>query len=285
MRKLGLLMMPLMAVSLLASCGNKDPEPEPQPTDEHVVNEQEFNNACSFKDITYLQLNYYDGGEKLVVKEMSPKVYHYVSSSEEINSYSETYVGKNNDGTYDEYYRYSKTRLFSLRKNVGEDAFITPQSDDVNILSQIDKLGLSYNSFTYNKEIESYAASTTSGTINLTLKFNNKKVVSYAIKTNENENYSTEFIYSYEEKTPKLPDKTARWYDYEDWWNYCSNGVEYEQATEEDIKQGIEVKLTVNGVEHKVRLIDVDKDVDANGNTIHCTFNFLTYLVIVMVIH
>ena len=67
-----------MAVSLLASCGNKDPEPEPQPTDEHVVNEQEFNNACSFKDITYLQLNYYDMDSENVQSKKAKEVFKYL---------------------------------------------------------------------------------------------------------------------------------------------------------------------------------------------------------------
>ncbi|MCQ2792193.1 MAG: DUF6273 domain-containing protein [Bacilli bacterium] len=63
-----------------------------------------------------------------------------------------------------------------------------------------------------------------------------------------------------------------RWYTYEDWWNYCSNGNVDSEAAIDDV--GKIVPLTVNGQVHKVRLIDVDKDVDRNGNKIHTTFEF-----------
>lgn len=67
-------------------------------------------------------------------------------------------------------------------------------------------------------------------------------------------------------------ESTDPWYEREDWWNYCSNGIKGIQASKDDI--GKEVTLQVNGLEQKVRLIDIDKDVDSEGNKIHTTFEF-----------
>lgn len=64
-----------------------------------------------------------------------------------------------------------------------------------------------------------------------------------------------------------------RWYEYEDWWNYCSNGVKESEATIDDI--GKIVTLKVNNQLHKVRLIDIDCDRSSeNDATIHATFEF-----------
>ncbi|MCQ2795195.1 MAG: DUF6273 domain-containing protein [Bacilli bacterium] len=68
-----------------------------------------------------------------------------------------------------------------------------------------------------------------------------------------------------------------KWYEHEDWWKYCSNGVENVQAIEEDI--GKEVNLTVNNQIHKVRLIDIDHDTLSSGmGKAHCTFEFVNLL-------
>ncbi|MCQ2795293.1 MAG: DUF6273 domain-containing protein [Bacilli bacterium] len=64
-----------------------------------------------------------------------------------------------------------------------------------------------------------------------------------------------------------------RWCDFANWWDYCSNGVDGQQAVESDIN-GNEVYVKVNGLMHGVRLIGVDIDKDASGNTIHSTFDF-----------
>lgn len=72
---------------------------------------------------------------------------------------------------------------------------------------------------------------------------------------------------------------TKRWYDYEDWWNYCSNGEEKIQATIDDI--GKEVPITINNQVHMVRLIDVDRDEIDNDSEIavaHTTFEFSTVI-------
>lgn len=69
-----------------------------------------------------------------------------------------------------------------------------------------------------------------------------------------------------------------KWYEHDDWWNYCSNGKNGEQATADDI--GKIVNLTVNKQVHKVRLIDIDHDVlsDDTSKKAHCTFEFSNLL-------
>ncbi|MCQ2794834.1 MAG: DUF6273 domain-containing protein [Bacilli bacterium] len=71
----------------------------------------------------------------------------------------------------------------------------------------------------------------------------------------------------------ELEDANKRWYEYEDWWNYCSNGDSIIQATEDDI--GKEVEVEVNSLKHKVRLIGINHDdlTDGTGKA-HCTFDF-----------
>ena len=55
-----LFIMPLMAISLLASCGNNNPQ-----KDEYTVTEQEMKDAIGFKGVEYVQSNIkqidYDG--------------------------------------------------------------------------------------------------------------------------------------------------------------------------------------------------------------------------------
>lgn len=77
---------------------------------------------------------------------------------------------------------------------------------------------------------------------------------------------------------PPQPEPTTKaWYEHDDWWNYCSNGVEGEEATANDI--GREVNLTVNKQIHKIRLIDIDHDnLAASNNKAHCTFEFANLL-------
>lgn len=74
---------------------------------------------------------------------------------------------------------------------------------------------------------------------------------------------------------PEPPIVHNHWYEYTDWWNYCSDG-NVGEATKEDI--GRVVNLNVNNQFHKVRLIDVDKDVDSDDKTIHTTFEFVNLL-------
>lgn len=73
------------------------------------------------------------------------------------------------------------------------------------------------------------------------------------------------------------PEPTKKWYEYENWWNYCSNDNPISEATSEDI--GKEVNVTVYGIVHKVRLIDVDhiepKEKVAQA---HCTFEFINVI-------
>lgn len=65
-----------------------------------------------------------------------------------------------------------------------------------------------------------------------------------------------------------------RWFEYEDWWNHCSNGKDGEQATLDDV--GKEVKISLNNLNHLVKLIDCNHDKISGGNdeTAHCTFEF-----------
>lgn len=72
--------------------------------------------------------------------------------------------------------------------------------------------------------------------------------------------------------------KNKKWYEYNDWWNYCSSGKNGEQAMTDDI--GKEVNVTVNGQVHKVRLIGVEHDVLSDDTTkkAHCTFEFSNLL-------
>ena len=75
------------------------------------------------------------------------------------------------------------------------------------------------------------------------------------------------------EVTIDVPDATKKWYEYENWWNYCSNGNPVNEATSEEI--GKEVTVTIYDKVHKVRLIGVDhiepKEKVAQA---HCTFEF-----------
>jgi len=61
-----------------------------------------------------------------------------------------------------------------------------------------------------------------------------------------------------------------KWYLRRNWYEYTS------EASEEEL--GVECKIKVNGLDHKVRLIDVDKDVDENGNKVHTTWEFSNLL-------
>lgn len=70
------------------------------------------------------------------------------------------------------------------------------------------------------------------------------------------------------------PEPVKKWYKYDDWWNYCSNGIKGSQATKYDI--GREVEVDVNGIAHKVRLIGVDHPISIQRTEAeaHCTFEF-----------
>ncbi|MCQ2795395.1 MAG: DUF6273 domain-containing protein, partial [Bacilli bacterium] len=74
---------------------------------------------------------------------------------------------------------------------------------------------------------------------------------------------------------PQLTDKT-KWYEFSDWWNYCSpsEANDISAATEDDVGQIVGVK--VYDLMHKVRLIGIDHknaETDVNPEA-HCTFEF-----------
>ncbi len=63
------------------------------------------------------------------------------------------------------------------------------------------------------------------------------------------------------------------WYEFNDWWNYCSNGSNL-QAVTNDI--GEIVYFNIDGYYHKVRLVGIDHDELSNGNGMaHCTFDLI----------
>lgn len=69
-------------------------------------------------------------------------------------------------------------------------------------------------------------------------------------------------------------EKKTNWYEFSDWWNYCSDSKDgIITATKDDI--GIERLVKINGLMHKVRLIGLDHNNPLFSNlAAHCTFEF-----------
>ena len=125
------------------------------------------------------------------------------------------------------------------------------------------------------------------GLVSVTLKDGNDTDITGACEYSEKEDKKSagliinlEYLTSDIEVAVNLtdePEPTKKWYEYEDWWNYCSNGVEGEEATEDDISQEVEIEF--NDYTHKVHLIDIDHDMLADGvTTVHCTFEFVSFI-------
>ncbi|MCQ2794821.1 MAG: hypothetical protein MJ214_01255 [Bacilli bacterium] len=104
-----LFVMPLMAISLLASCGNNNPQ-----KDEYTVTEQEMKDAFAMKDVEYLQFSITQEGEGyeegLAIYEFTPTSYHH--SNEWSDMYTEILVLKDGDN-YSKYERHSKEEPFT----------------------------------------------------------------------------------------------------------------------------------------------------------------------------
>ncbi|MCQ2753097.1 MAG: hypothetical protein MJ206_02445 [Bacilli bacterium] len=77
----------------------------------------------------------------------------------------------------------------------------------------------------------------------------------------------------------EAPVSATKWYSYNDWYNYCSCGVVNVEADENDIGYD-NLKLNVNGQDHKIRLIGLDHDnlADKSAKKVHTTFQFANLL-------
>ncbi|MCQ2792506.1 MAG: hypothetical protein MJ208_03170 [Bacilli bacterium] len=215
MKKIKLLVAPLLSVAFLVSCGGGD-APTPS-VDIHIVSEQEFNDACSFKGVQYVQSNLIsedDNDTYTCLTELSPTVSHMINESTS-PSYYEIFTRKNNDDTYEKATREDKDEKKYDFENTYESEFITTESETVNVLKQLKHVGLSYKSFAYNDKEGTYSATFTPESsktpVTTTLKFENKILISDENKGAAGGNQSTTF--TYETKTPRYPKYTLTFYE------------------------------------------------------------------------
>ncbi|MCQ2792534.1 MAG: hypothetical protein MJ208_03310 [Bacilli bacterium] len=190
----------LLSLSLF-SCGNNNPEP--QPTDEYTVNEQEMKDAFAMKGVEYLQC--VDIAEGLQPRNetyaLTPTSYHFIQEREE--SYSETLVIKKGD----QYYQYEReSKDASLEPVTYEGYFITPA--DLGNLIFSNWKNSEYKDFYYSAEKKEYLSYTTKGSKVLIgkFKFCDKKIISHFFYDGVRDNPLTENIsFSYDKIEPPSP--------------------------------------------------------------------------------
>ncbi len=186
------------------------PKPEVDPT----LTKEEFDNAVSFKDVQYLQVDeayIIDPSmpSNFVSSEFSPTVSHYLISG---GFKDEGYTRKNptEPVTYDLCFREVAPENFTFWYDVDESYFGKPQTFTIGtygmtILEKIeDLLGAEYySSFSYVKGEGVYKAEATKGTI--TLKFEDKKLVGFNFDLVDEEYCDTTGTLTYLEETPDFP--------------------------------------------------------------------------------
>ncbi|MCQ2796464.1 MAG: leucine-rich repeat domain-containing protein [Bacilli bacterium] len=182
---------------------------EPTPSvDPYKVTVAEFNDACSFTGVQYVQASLSNSTESItLLQQLSPTVYHSVNEGSSF--YIENFV-KKEDGTYEKAARNDKEGNYSFEEATESD-FITPQSDQFSVMYKLNHAGLSYASFTYNDKEGVYTA-IDEGTgerakTTITLKFENKKLVSKKDVIEGGNAITETTVYKYETITPAYPER------------------------------------------------------------------------------
>lgn len=210
MKRLSFIIMPMLALTLLASCGAND----------YQVNEEGFTKALKFTDVKYMQTTAKievadpQAGTSLsydISGEFSPTVFHsievntYKKGAEIYELYDEEFIVKNSDNTYDSYWRTSRDGEYSKKKTEAK-YFKTPEQ--LELMTQLTENGLTYKSFTFNKDKGNKYFSTPYkvGEVDIytVLSFNKGKLIS----CNEEDGQGVAVdstTYAYEEKTPQIP--------------------------------------------------------------------------------
>ncbi|MCQ2792384.1 MAG: hypothetical protein MJ208_02545 [Bacilli bacterium] len=208
--KIKYLLLPILGALTLFSCNDGGRE------NLYQVSETEFNDALSFKNIQYLQVQSqsvlsspYGSDTVTTLIESSPKVCHVIMDTlSSLPSYLEKFVIKNNDNTYDEYLRNAKTGIYSFTKDVEESEFVTLTPQSMNMLIVLKSSGISYKDFKYNLDDKVYEATFIPVGTYETLtryKFENKRIIKADLKSIEEDLNTTITTYAYDEKTPLLP--------------------------------------------------------------------------------
>lgn len=265
-----------LTLSLFSSCGNTNP-PEPNPEDRLDVtctDGIEIVNPYAYKNQTYstkLKINnavFPETLSKVTVNEsvLADTDYVYTKQSDTVATFSidAQHVIGPIDISLDIGHKYNAILV------VDDDTDITLSNNVVCTFYDYET-EISFNEEKYpKKRISPELISVTSNGIKVDYEY---KVDSdcknkATLKINKSNLHQGNVII----KIKGLVD--YYWFDYPDWWNYCSiqkEGVPI--ASENDI--GRILKVEVNGQMHEVRLIGLNHDVLADGNGVaHCTFEF-----------
>lgn len=218
MKKLNYLVLPLLVVPFLASCGCSKAKCE-------KVTEQEFNDATSIKGVEYLQVHQnvtltqtYGGETKSQTMNstrlMSPGVYHRIdeiTEEGEEDGYKEIYSTGNAEAC-DYIERDSKKGSFSESKHLikddedYEEYFTVPQYFSVPLY------GLTFQDFTYTNDGYVYSGDKPGYSIDMSIYFAKKKVTKLIMNNKITaESYSSTsegtVEYTYNETVPADPSK------------------------------------------------------------------------------
>lgn len=204
MKKLGLLVMPLMTMSLLMSCNNQV---------SYTVNEQEMIDALTMKNVKYIQCDVETNDaveHKNQVYELAPERCHHIEYNSTLGNYLEEYLIKVDD-TLKKWARYAKDDEFIEKIPEKGDKILTPQdlSDDL-ISVLVDK---TYNDFEYHDDTKEYFIefydAYCEADFTAAVKFSNKKAIAVTswLKSGQRKDFYMSISFKYKKLTPKPPVK------------------------------------------------------------------------------
>ncbi len=270
MKKLGLLVMPLMAISLLASCGGSKPEPVKYALT-LTLNDCNVNGESTYSKT-------YDKGATIEPVTVTSNGSDFVLTDNSIEAGYKEYWEASIDGSY----------TFSNLVMNDNCTVVINADKKYTITTEVDGITITPSTVIQGNDYEG-EISLDSENADPVLPLKLDSVI--LLDENEGTDITNECTYEVHDNNQdayfKIPKEVItsnikvslslksdpRWYDFANWWDYCSNGVDGQQAVEADI-DGSEVYVKVNGLMHGVRLIGVDVDKDADGATIHSTFDF-----------